>query len=67
MILVLFWASVILIVYTYFIFPVFVFLRGIIWNRPYKSEGLPSSPSVSVIIAAYNEENAIREKLDNIL
>ena len=67
MVLLLFWISVGLIIYTYFVFPALVFLRGLIWHRPYKSEELVPPPSVSIVIAAYNEEKAIGEKLDNIL
>lgn len=67
MVLFLFWACVSLILYTYLLFPALIFLRGLIWNRPYKNEELVPPPYVSVIIAAYNEEKAIGEKLDNIL
>lgn len=67
MILVLFWGLIILIVYTYLIFPVLIILRGLIWPRPYKSEEIIPLPLISVIIAAYNEEKAIGEKLENIL
>jgi cellulose synthase/poly-beta-1,6-N-acetylglucosamine synthase-like glycosyltransferase len=67
MILFLFWISVGLILYTYFIFPALILLRGLIWIRRYKSEELVHPPSVSVIIAAYNEEKVIGEKLENIL
>jgi cellulose synthase/poly-beta-1,6-N-acetylglucosamine synthase-like glycosyltransferase len=67
MILILFWISVFLIVYTYIGFPLFVLLRGLLWGRPYKHEELTSMLSVSIIISAYNESKAIGEKLDNIL
>ena len=67
MILVLFWVCVSLIAYAYFIFPALVVLRGLIWHRPYKSEEIAPLPLISVIIAAYNEEKAIGEKLENIL
>ena len=67
MAMVLFWGSVGLIVYTYFIFPVLVLLRGLLWPRPYNSEDTIPLPLVSFIIAAYNEEKAIGEKLENIL
>ena len=67
MVLFLFWACVGLILYTYILFPALIFLRGLIWNRPYKNEELVPPPSVSVIIAAYNEEKAIGDKLDNVL
>lgn len=64
---VLFWVLVGLIVYTYFLFPVLVVLRGRLWPRPYKSEEVIPLPLISVIIAAYNEEKSIGEKLENIL
>jgi cellulose synthase/poly-beta-1,6-N-acetylglucosamine synthase-like glycosyltransferase len=67
MALLLFWASIGLILYTYILFPALVFLRGLIWHRPYKKEELVPPPSVSVIIAAYNEEKVIGGKLDNML
>ena len=65
---IMFWASVLLIVYTYIGFPLFVFLRGLIQGRPYKREELLATPpSVSIIISAYNEARGIAAKLDNIL
>lgn len=67
MIAVLFWVLVSLILFTYIIFPALVFLRGLIWPRPYKSAELSPLPLVSVIIAAYNEEKFIGDKLGNIL
>lgn len=67
MALVLFWVLLSLIIYTYLIFPLLVILRGLIWQKPYKSEELSPLPRVSVIIAAYNEEREIGKKLDNIL
>jgi cellulose synthase/poly-beta-1,6-N-acetylglucosamine synthase-like glycosyltransferase len=67
MMVVLFWFSVCLVLYTYIVFPGLVFLRGLIWPKPYKTEVPVHPPSVSVIIAAYNEEKSIGEKLNNIL
>ena len=67
MFLVLFWVFVSLIAYTYVIFPLLLVIRGWAWPRPYKSEEHESLPFVSVIIAAYNEEESIGEKLENIL
>jgi cellulose synthase/poly-beta-1,6-N-acetylglucosamine synthase-like glycosyltransferase len=65
MALALFWGAVALIVYTYLLFPALVFLRGVLWRRPYKQAEI--TPRVSLIIAAYNEARAIGAKLDNIL
>jgi cellulose synthase/poly-beta-1,6-N-acetylglucosamine synthase-like glycosyltransferase len=67
MILFLFWFSVGLIAYTYFLFPALIALRGMLLNRPYKSEALDPPPTVSVIISAYNEEKSIADKLENLL
>ena len=64
---ILFWGSVGLIVYTYFLFPLLVILRGMLVKRPYMSEDVQPLPLVSIIIAAYNEEKEIGEKLNNIL
>ena len=65
MILILFWISVVLIIYAYFIFPVLVILRGFLWPQPFKSDEI--TPPVSVIIAAFNELRSIGDKIDNIL
>lgn len=65
MLMILFWSSLILIVYTYGIFPLLTFLRGILWRQPYQSADI--TPKVSLIIAAYNEAHSIGSKLDNIL
>lgn len=67
MALVLFWICMGLILYTYFLFPVFIVIRGILFPRHYKSEETDPLPLVSVVIAAYNEEKSIGEKLENIL
>ena len=64
--LILFWAAVFLIVYTYFGFPLGVILRGLLWNLPYKEEQT-YQPTVSLVISAYNEVKSIAAKLDNIL
>jgi len=62
----IFWASLILIGYSYFLYPVIL----LIWDkvRPVK-EGLYSSdmPGVSIIISAYNEEQVIEHRIKNCL
>ncbi len=65
LLLILFWASVAFIVYTYALFPTLVFLRGLLFRKPYHSAQI--TPRVSLIIAAHNEEKSIGSKLDNIL
>ncbi|HEX2766275.1 MAG TPA: glycosyltransferase family 2 protein [Candidatus Limnocylindria bacterium] len=59
-----FWAAVGLIGYTYVGFPLLVLVRGALAPRPYRSE--PITPSVSLIIAAHNEEVAIASKLASL-
>lgn len=63
----LFWIAVFLIVYTYVGFPLTIILRGLIWGRPYKHGDLSVLPTVSIVIAAYNEAKTISEKLDNLV
>lgn len=61
----LFWGSLTLILYTYALFPLFVVLRGYLFPRPYKRRDI--TPMVSMIIAAHNEEDSLRQKLENAL
>ncbi|HMQ30936.1 MAG TPA: glycosyltransferase family 2 protein [Chloroflexaceae bacterium] len=63
--LVLFWGATAVVLYTYVLFPAIVWLRGRLRPRPYRSAEV--TPSVSMIIAAYNEAAGIRAKLDNLL
>ena len=65
MTLLIFWVSLVLIVYTYVGFPMIIFLRGLWRQRPYQSAEI--TPPVSLIIAAYNEASSIGAKLDNVL
>lgn len=61
----LFWGSIALIVYTYILFPLITVIRGALRPRFYHT--LSIAPSVSMIIAAYNEAESIRAKLENVL
>ena len=60
-----FWSSVAMLAYAYAGFPVLVGLVGL-WRRRevFKDS---ETPTVSVIIAAYNEQAVIAERLENIL
>ena len=60
----LFWLSCSLIGWTYVGFPAVVLARGRLRPRPHRTE--PISPSVSIVIAARNEEASIGAKLDNL-
>ena len=61
----LFWLFVAGILYTYAGYPLLLALLGRIWpkRQPYK----PITPSVTLLIAAYNEEAVIAEKIKNSL
>lgn len=61
----IFWSMVALIAYTYLLFPLFIFLRGWLVRRPFKSSSI--TPTVSVVIAAYNEQRDIKARLENLL
>jgi glycosyltransferase involved in cell wall biosynthesis len=60
-----FWGSVGWIAYTYAGFPILVALRGVARPRPL-ADG-EALPSVTVVVAAYNEAAIIVEKLENTL
>lgn len=60
-----FWGSVLLILYTYVLFPLLVLLRGLLFRKPYRRADI--TPRVSLIIAAHNEARTIGAKLENIL
>lgn len=59
------WFSVAFIFYAYLGYPLFLWALSQFRNRPIKKGNI--TPSVSFIIAAYNEEKRIHEKMDNTL
>ena len=61
----LFWFATGLIGYTYVGFPVLVMLRAKLRPRPHRTAEI--TPSVSVVIAAHNEERSIGDRVDNLL
>ncbi|SEL70523.1 Glycosyltransferase, catalytic subunit of cellulose synthase and poly-beta-1,6-N-acetylglucosamine synthase [Colwellia chukchiensis] len=74
----LFWASIAVIVYSYFIYPLILFIfSGIkqassdtkyLWRRHQRRTlDNQSLPPVSIIIAAYNEETCIKARVENLL
>lgn len=60
-----FWLAIAFLIYAYGGFALLVAAVGL-WQRR-RVRKLPITPSVSVIIAAYNEEHVIAERLDNAL
>jgi cellulose synthase/poly-beta-1,6-N-acetylglucosamine synthase-like glycosyltransferase len=61
----IFWSSIAFLFYAYGGFALLVGLVGLVQRRGVRK--LPITPSVSLIIAAYNEEKVIAERLDNAL
>ena len=61
----LFWGSACLVAYTYLAFPALVLLRGLLRPAPFRSDDI--TPTVSLLIAAYNERASIRAKIENCL
>ena len=62
---IIFWLSVAALVYVYAGYPVLVYLVSRVFPKKIK-RGF-SEPKVTVLITAYNEESAIRRKLENTL
>ena len=62
---VLFWFSILAIFYAYIGYP--LLLKGLSLFRSRSVVKKPIHPNVSLIIAAYNEEDKIRDKLENTL
>jgi len=74
----LFWASVAVIIYSYFLYPLILFIfSGIkqaisdtkyLWRRRQRRTiNIKDYPAVTVIIAAYNEESCIKARVENLL
>jgi cellulose synthase/poly-beta-1,6-N-acetylglucosamine synthase-like glycosyltransferase len=62
---VLFWSTVLALVYTYVGYPLLLFVLSII--RPRAIKRAEYEPGVTVIITAYNEERDLQAKLENTL
>jgi cellulose synthase/poly-beta-1,6-N-acetylglucosamine synthase-like glycosyltransferase len=61
----LFWLATAVVVYTYAAFPLLVLLRARLRPRPHARAEV--TPSVSVVIAAHDEEASIGPRVDNLL
>lgn len=61
----LFQFSFLVLFYTYFGFILILIIRGMIRSRPYKSGDVLTD--VSVVIAAYNEAENIKDRIENLL
>lgn len=61
----LFWVAVCLLAWTYVGYPATLWLVALVRPRPTATASV--TPSVSVLIAAHNESDCIRQKIDNLL
>lgn len=62
----IFWFSLLMLTYTYFGYPLYLFSRAKLWKNPVKKDDT-YKPFVSIIISAYNEEADIENKIKNLL
>ncbi len=62
---ILFWVCAGLLAYVYAGYPVLVFLVGSLFPKPVRRSTI--EPDVTVLITAFNEEGAIRKKIENTL
>lgn len=60
-----FWVAAILLAYVYAGYPLLAWLMSVLFPRPIRQGTI--EPKVTVLITAFNEEAAIREKLENTL
>jgi cellulose synthase/poly-beta-1,6-N-acetylglucosamine synthase-like glycosyltransferase len=63
--LIIFWVSLSLLVYSYFVYP--ILLKLLVTPKKIKLQTLNEYPSVDIIIAAYNEESCIKARIENAL
>lgn len=61
----IFWTAIAVVCYTYVGYPAIIWVLGRFFSRPIHSA--PQTPKVTVLIAAYNEERYIAEKIENCL
>ena len=60
-----FWLSVFLLIYSYFIYP--IILKLFVTPKDIELVEPETLPSVDIVIAAYNEESCIKERIENAL
>ncbi|MFT6247897.1 MAG: cellulose synthase/poly-beta-1,6-N-acetylglucosamine synthase-like glycosyltransferase [Cognaticolwellia sp.] len=63
--LVIFWVSLSLLMYSYFVYP--LLLKLLVKPKSITLQDITEYPSVDIIIAAYNEESCIKARIENAL
>lgn len=62
---ILFWGSLLMLAYVYIGYPILVFLLSLLRNKKVRKETF--QPCVTILIAAYNEEESIAKTIENKL
>ena len=62
---IIFWSSLLLVFYAYFLYPVLIYILSQFYKKPVREKYL--YPKISVIVAAYNEEANIENKIKTLL
>lgn len=62
---IIFWSAVAVVIYTYLGYPALVWMLGYLSPQPVHTA--PVTPTITVLIAAYNEEKHIADKIDGCL
>ena len=65
MVEILFWGSIIIIIFSYFGYPISLYLFALLRGKDVKKSAF--TPKVTIIITAFNEEKRINAKLENTL
>jgi cellulose synthase/poly-beta-1,6-N-acetylglucosamine synthase-like glycosyltransferase len=63
----LFWISLAIVIYSYFLYPLFLLVFARLFGRPANTGTDDYLPQIGVLIPAYNEEKVILRKIENIL
>ena len=63
---IVFWVSIFFIIYSYSLYPVLLFIFARFFGKP-TIKNSEFTPTVGVLVPAYNEEKVIRKKIENIL
>lgn len=61
----LFWGSIVALAWLFVGYPVFVLVRGVLVKRRYETNAI--TPDISIVVAAYNEADSIRARIENLL
>jgi cellulose synthase/poly-beta-1,6-N-acetylglucosamine synthase-like glycosyltransferase len=62
-----FWVATLAVAYAYFGYPLLLSMAGSLGRRPLRRGDRSFTPSVTVLVPAYNEAGVIASKLDNLL